>query len=206
MKVRRSRISAFLIDILFVIILTTLTANVYQVNPYLYDTDQAYKEYNEIYNDTLDEIDVDNPKIPTELKNAMYKYDKTNTYLYLWYIVFGILYFVIFQWLNKGQTLGKKLFKIRVVNEKEDNPNILQYLIRFLINGTTLIMGVNLIVLIKVIVLLVGCSGSMYYDIHMILQSSALIIEFILVISLLIHKNNKMFNDFVARTKVIEVS
>lgn len=205
MKVRRSRVSAFLIDVLFVIILTTITANVYQVNPYLYDTDKAYKEYNELYNDTLENIDVNNPEIPTKLKNAMYKYDKTNTYLYLWYMIFGVLYFVLFQFFNNGQTLGKKLFKLRVVNEKEENPNIIQYIVRFLINGTTLIMGVHLLILIKVIVLLVGCSGSMYYDIHMILQSVSILIEVILVGTLIVNKNNKMFNDFIARTKVIEV-
>lgn len=205
MKVRRSRVSAFLIDVLFVIILTTLTANVYQVNPYLYDTDKAYKEYNELYNDTLENIDVNNPEIPTKLKNAMYKYDKTNTYLYLWYMIFGVLYFVLFQFFNNGQTLGKKLFKLRVVNEKDENPNIIQYIIRYLINGSTLIMGVHLLILIKVIVLLVGCSGSMYYDIHMILQSVSILIELILVGTLIVNKNNKMFNDFIARTKVIEV-
>ena len=205
MKVRRSRVSAFLIDVLFVIILTTLTANVYQVNPYLYDTDKAYKEYNELYNDTLENIDVNNPEIPTKLKNAMYKYDKTNTYLYLWYMIFGVLYFVLFQFFNNGQTLGKKLFKLRVVNEKEENPNIIQYIVRFLINGSTLIMGVHLLILIKVIVLLVGCSGSMYYDIHMILQSVSILIELILLGTLIVNKNNKIFNDFIARTKVIEV-
>ena len=205
MKVRRSRVSAFLIDVLFVIILTTLTANVYQVNPYLYDTDKAYKEYNELYNDTLENIDVNNPEIPTKLKNAMYKYDKTNTYLYLWYMIFGVLYFVLFQFFNNGQTLGKKLFKLRVVNEKEENPNIIQYIVRFLINGSTLIMGVHLLILIKVIVLLVGCSGRMYYDIHMILQSVSILIELILLGTLIVNKNNKMFNDFIARTKVIEV-
>lgn len=205
MKVRRSRVSAFLIDVLFVIILTTLTANVYQVNPYLYDTDKAYKEYNELYNETLENIDVNNPEIPTKLKNAMYKYDKTNTYLYLWYMIFGVLYFVLFQFFNNGQTLGKKLFKLRVVNEKEENPNIIQYIVRFLINGSTLIMGVHLLILIKVIVLLVGCSGSMYYDIHMILQSVSILIELILLGTLIVNKNNKMFNDFIARTKVIEV-
>lgn len=205
MKVRRSRVSAFLIDVLFVIILTTLTANVYQVNPYLYDTDKAYKAYNELYNDTLENIDVNNPEIPVKLKNAMYEYDKTNTYLYLWYMIFGVLYFVLFQFFNNGQTLGKKLFKLRVVNEKDENPNIIQYIIRYLINGTTLIMGVHLLILIKVIVLLVGCSGSMYYDIHMILQSLSILIELILVGTLIVNKNNKMFNDFIARTKVIEV-
>ena len=42
-------------NVLFVIILTTLTANVYQVNPYLYDTDKAYKEYNELYNNLVDQ-------------------------------------------------------------------------------------------------------------------------------------------------------
>lgn len=206
MKLRRARISAFLLDMLFVVMLTSLMVNVYAVNPYLYDSEEAYKEYTEVYNESVEEIDIDNPKIPDKLQKAMYKYEVTNKYLYLWYIAFGVIYFVVFQWLNKGQTLGKKFFKLRVVNKDEDNPSLLQYVLRYLINGSTFLMGVNIIVLVKTILLFIGVGYSNYYNAHMTLQALSIIIEVVMVITLIVLKNNKMFNDIVAKTKVIEVN
>ena len=39
-------------------------------------------------------------------------------------VVFSIGYFIIFAYLNKGQTLGKKVFKIKVVNKDGNKPSI----------------------------------------------------------------------------------
>ena len=39
-------------------------------------------------------------------------------------VVVSIGYFIVFAYLNKGQTLGKKLFKIKVVNKDGNNPSI----------------------------------------------------------------------------------
>lgn len=204
MKIRRSRISAFLIDMLFIIILTSITANIYAVNPYLYDSEEVYNNYIEIYNDTISELDVNNVEVPKKLQKAMYKYEKTNSYLYVWYIGFGIIYFVVFQWLNKGQTLGKKMFKIKVVNNDEENPNLLQYFVRYLINGSTLLMGVNIVLVIKTIILFMGVGATTYYQTHMLLQVISILIEILLFATLIVHKNNRLINDILARTKVVE--
>lgn len=41
-------------------------------------------------------------------------------------------YFIIFGYLNNGQTIGKKIFKIKVVNKKEENVSFWNMLIRSL--------------------------------------------------------------------------
>ena len=48
-------------------------------------------------------------------------------------VILTIAYFVVFQYMNKGQTLGKKLLKIRVVDKDTNKPTtIVKGLIRSL--------------------------------------------------------------------------
>lgn len=62
-------------------------------------------------------------------------------------VVINVVYFIIFAFLNKGQTLGKKVFKIKVVNQDGKNPSIWNMLLRSIwlygiITGIVNIIGV----------------------------------------------------------------
>ena len=203
---KQRRMMAYFIDILLVLILTTMMTNSYTFNPYLYDYDEAYNNYTEVYNDIYSDLDLS--KISdddiSDLNDAMYKLEKTNMYYYVYYLVFVFIYFVIFQWLNKGQTLGKKIFKIKVVNSEEENLNLLEYIKKYLFSGSMMVMGFHAIVLVKVIAILAGISASKYMTLFMILNFVGIIIEIILLISLFRYKNNEMFFDKVSKTKVVE--
>ena len=155
MGYKRARISAFLVDIFFVVVLTVLIGNVSFLNPGLYTSDDAYTKYMEVYDElltnvnTTDEVKI--KEINDKMKVVVKDYEKSNKFIYLYYLIFTFIYFVIFQWWNKGQTLGKKLFKLKVVDDNEENPNIFKYILRTLFNGSSLIMGVNFILLVRLI-------------------------------------------------------
>lgn len=209
MGTKRARISAFLLDILFVMLLTTLIANVDYLNPYLDKVNSSYEAYNNAYVELAENLNnKDQEKVlelTENLKNEMYNYEKTNTFYVLYYLVFVFIYFVIFQWWNKGQTLGKKFFKLKVVNDEGENPNLIQYIIRNVFNGSSLIFGVHIMLLIRVILLLVGANVNVYYMTYTVTQLISYVFEFLFIMILLFNKNGKSLNDLIAHTKVISI-
>lgn len=209
MGVKRTRISAFLLDILFVMLLTTLIANVDYLNPYLDKVNSSYEAYSNAYVELAENLNnKDQEKIvelTENLKSKMYNYEKTNTFYILYYLIFVFIYFVIFQWWNKGQTLGKKFFKLRVVNDEGVNPNFIQYIIRTVFNGSSLIFGVHIMLLIRVVLLLVGANVNVYYMTYTVTQLISYVFEFVFIMILLFNNNGKSLNDLIACTKVISV-
>ena len=208
MGYKRARISAFLVDIFFVVVLTVLIGNVSFLNPGLYTSDDAYTKYMEVYDElltnvnTTDEVKIN--EINDKMKVVVKDYEKSNKFIYLYYLIFTLIYFVIFQWWNKGQTLGKKLFKLKVVDDNEENPNIFKYILRTLFNGSSLIMGVNFILLVRLIFLFIGGIGTnTFYNIYLGTQYAAYIFELVFIVVYLVNKKNKGLDDIIAGTKVI---
>lgn len=76
-----------------------------------------------------------------------YEYQKAIVPSTIVSVVINVVYFIIFAFLNKGQTLGKKVFKIKVVNQDGKNPSIWNMLLRSIwlygiITGIVNIIGV----------------------------------------------------------------
>ena len=208
MGYKRARISAFLVDIFFVVVLTVLIGNVSFLNPGLYTSDDAYTKYMEVYDElltnvnTTDEVKIN--EINDKMKVVVKDYEKSNKFIYLYYLIFTFIYFVIFQWWNKGQTLGKKLFKLKVVDDNEENPNIFKYILRTLFNGSSLIMSINFILLLRLIFLFIGGIGTnTFYNIYLGTQYAAYIFELVFIVVYLVNKKNKGLDDIIAGTKVI---
>lgn len=66
-----------------------------------------------------------------EYANILYDYQKENVLQSGISVALTIAYFVIFQYMNKGQTIGKKLLKIKVVDKDTKEPiSILKGLLR----------------------------------------------------------------------------
>ena len=98
-------------------------------------------------------------------------------------IVIYILYFVVFQAYNNGQTLGKKVFKIQVVKNDDSMVDINTLLIRSLIPYGILVNFISL-----VLILFVG--KGLYNNISTILSNTHLIVIFITIIMMMsIFKN-----------------
>lgn len=210
MGYKRARVSAFLFDLLFVVLLTTMVANVDFLNPKLDDYQTVYTEYNEILNEmsnSLTEGGSGNAYYMTEdLKTSMYELELCNLYYYVYYIVFVILYFIIFQWWNNGATLGKKLFKLKVVDNEENNPNLLKYCVRYLFNGSSFIMGIHFITILRLILLFCGLGVNAYFITYTGLSLVSYVFEIVFVIYYFINRKNKGLDDLIAGTKVISTA
>ena len=107
------RFVAFILDVFLVSMVASIL-----VLPFV-DNDKAEKLNNEslevIEKYSSAEIDLDT--YVTEMTSLTYQTAKSNGVVTLVTLVCEILYFVVFQLYNNGQTLGKKLLKIKVISE-----------------------------------------------------------------------------------------
>ena len=108
-----------------------------------------------------------------------------------------ILYFIVFQFKKNGQTLGKKLMKIRVVSNDDKDLTINQMAVRSLI--------INCI-LADLLVLTVSILGTK--NVYMVgiltVEFIQYILLFVIAIMVLSRKDKRGLHDVVTNTKVIK--
>ena len=110
------RLGAFLIDMLvvnfiFSIICLGLGNNVS-------NTEKEMQELDELL--MKEEITVD--EYYEEYSSLLYDYQKENILQSGISVALTIAYYVVFQYMNKGQTIGKKLLKIQVLDKDTEKP------------------------------------------------------------------------------------
>lgn len=189
---------AFIIDILVVMMIATSLSMISFINPY-------YNKYNEVVNEELELIEsYNNEEISMDeyvdrLDDISYNIDKYSIYSNIIIIVVYLLYFVVFNYVTKGQTLGKKLFKLKIVDnsDKKSNPRIVKYLIRTLILYG-LIFDIISIILINII------SKDNYLDVSGIIYYIQSFVYLIIVIMVLIRIDGRGLHDMVAGTVVVD--
>lgn len=201
------RISAFLIDIFLVTFVSTVFSSISYVNPFIGNYKVAYDEYREIYKSESESV-LTNPTIKNvvdysnKMSKQIYKIDYSMLFNNIYYLVFSFLYFVLFAYFTNGQTLGKKLFKLKVVRQDGEKVKLSNLMLRTLLSGSSIFMGVNIIVVIQLLLLMIPQNQAYFYA---ILFSSMIsyIIEIIGLV-LLFSKEHRSLDDIIGSTKVID--
>lgn len=201
------RISAFLIDIFLVTFVSTIFSSILYVNPFIENYKVAYDEYREIYKSESESV-LTNPTIKNvvdysnKMSKQIYKIDYSMLFNNIYYLVFSFLYFVLFAYFTNGQTLGKKLFKLKVVRQDGEKLKLSNLMLRTLLSGSSIFMGVNIIVVIQLLLLMIPQNQVYFYA---ILFSSMIsyVIEIIGLI-LLFSKEHRSLDDIIGSTKVID--
>ena len=120
------RIVAYIIDIMVVTIIVTALSNLSFLNPNLDKYNEVYDKYTEeVKKYQNDEIKQD--EFMEEYKTYNYELQKESLYTDIIFISVYLLYFVGFNYITKGVTLGKKIMKLKIVtnDEKKSNPSII---------------------------------------------------------------------------------
>lgn len=118
------RVLAFLFDYFVVALVLSLITYSFSYNK------SIEKEAGELVNNYNDgKITVE--EYNKQVREINYKLQKGNVSVNAVTAVLFIGYFIVFAYLNKGQTLGKKLFKIRVV-ERDNRPSLKAMILRSL--------------------------------------------------------------------------
>ena len=198
MKIKIKRFIAFIIDIFIVSIISEALSNVDFINIYKDQYIETYGKYQEIY----DEFSNENITLE-EYNNKViyynYELSKLSIISNSIYIIIFLAYFVGFNCLYEGQTLGKKLMNIKIVNENNKKVSAWIYLLR-----TILITGISGTFLLIISVLIF--KEDLFYTLSYIICLLQYISQLIIGISIIVNKNGKGLHDWICKTKVIELN
>ena len=188
-----------------------------KLDDYFDDKKITEKEYNKLsekyedYKSILDKYYDDNTitkseynKIIKKVDNVYQKQYKKYYYLieknsicyFVVYIVAVLGYFIGFNKLTDGQTLGKKLLRLRVTNVNGGKVTWWQYLLR------TILLYQPIYYIARLIgVFMLDASG--YYTLTNVFYNIQYYLEFLIIITLMIRHDGRGLHDLVASTKVV---
>lgn len=186
------RMIAFIIDIILVSVISTLIVMVIPEN----ENHKKYvEEYEQIQADYIDKK-ISEKEYINKSKDVVYDIDYTNTPSTIVQVVVLIGYFIVFQFYNKGQTLGKKIMKLRVVSNEDKDLTLNQVAYRAIIVDSILIN-----ILMIGAVLFIG--RDYYYYTSFGLQGLDALLIIIALVMIIVRKDGRGLHDVIAKTKVI---
>jgi uncharacterized RDD family membrane protein YckC len=194
------RFLAYFIDIVVLSIIVALLSRVSFLNPYYDKYNDRYDEYLEL-NDKYQDGKIEYDEYIEEYKSINYDMEKYSLYSASIYVVVYLLYFVGFNYITKGQTLGKKMLRLRIVDykDKESNPKIWRYLVRCLILYG-LIFKIPLLVLVNV------SSIDLYNTVYNIMYYLQYLLMLVIFIMVILRKDGRSLHDIVSGTIVLDVN
>ncbi len=201
------RISAFLIDMFLVVLVATLFSGIKYMNPLMDNYEEAYSEYSTLYKESSSDLLKSTSfneitKFSKKMGKAIYKLDLATSLTNVYYLIFYFLYFVVFAYFTDGQTIGKKMFKLRVVGNDGKKVKFSSLFLRGLVNGSTLFMGVNIMIIMELLCLLLPQN-----EIYIYATAGIGVISYIIEITalvLLFTKSHRSLDDYVGKTKVVD--
>lgn len=194
MKLRR--VLAYFIDLAFIVLLVGMLNQLRFLNPNFEEYYDASVKYNEEYLNILENGDI-NFITESEYKELVYDLQKTGITNIAVEIIVYIGYFVFFQYFNRGQTLGKKALRIKVVDVNNKLPKWYQLLIRTIIIYS---LYVNLIVIVFINLI----DKNHFMNLYNCLNIINIFVVYISVFMILFRKDGCGIHDLISKTKVIK--
>lgn len=186
------RLFAYIIDMLIIGILVTIICSA------LPNKNESVEQELKELSTELMEKKIDNNEYISRYKDLMYQNNKNEKISLGVNVVLILAYFVIFQYMNKGQTLGKKALNLRVVdNETKKEVSILKGLLRSIL-PLNILSGFIGVVLIKLL------TKNIYIDLYLGTNIFETIFIFITMFLILYRKDGRGLHDMMANTMVIE--
>ena len=186
------RIGAFLVDCAILFFVLTIT-NLFI--PKFVEVETLSDRTFEITQKYVDQ-EITEEKFIEETNNINYELSRGTYLSTISSIVIYILYFVVFQAYNRGQTLGKKLFRLQVLKTNGELPDINSLTGRCLIPYGILVNFIS-------VILILFASKDIYLSVDGILGYVHIFVIFISIILMFI--NGRGIQDYLANTKVEEI-
>ena len=154
------------------------------------------KKYNEVYDNYI-KGEITAEQYLEEYTDVLYDMQKANALPNAINTVLIIAYFIVFQYLNKGQTIGKKLLKIKIVNEDKKEISLKQMLIRGIMIYSILSSLINIILFFNV-------SRKVYMTSYLTIGAIETLILFLSAIFILYRNDKKALHDIVSKSIVLK--
>lgn len=189
----KKRLFAYLIDF---VLLTTIVTIINCVLPTTTKQVEINKELDSLQQDLLDG-EIDNKQYFDGYKKLLPELDKSNMAINVCNLVFILGYFIIIPVVNNGQTLGKKILKIKI--EKIDgNLTIRDMVIRNFITTSLLQLMIS-----STLVYIVN--NDIYYNLSIFVSLLQILLVIITSFMIIYRKDEKGVQDLITGTQVIEV-
>lgn len=187
------RAIAFLIDAILISLVASLC---FRVFPQYTNYTKLNQQLEDSYRSYLNQ-DITINEYVAQVNDLSYDIAYQEVPYMIIYIALTIGYFVVFQAKMNGQTIGKRLMRVRVVSmEKEESVTTNQYLIRAMINQT---LFLNLVDLGMVLFM----NKQVYGYVNIILVITQFIIMITCLVMVLYRKDARGLHDLAANTKVV---
>lgn len=149
----------------------------------------------EDYEKLLKEVDKDYKE---EYTQSYYKVEKYSTVHYTIYTIVILLYFIGFNLITNGQTLGKKIMRLKITTINDKPLNFINYLIR------TMILYFPIYYIVKII----GVhylNATNYYTLSTIFYEIQYYLKWIIILMIVIRMDGRGLHDLASQTKVISL-
>ena len=189
------RILAYLIDILIVICIATILTMFIPVS------EEYVNQMNEL-NEVLEDYssgDILETEYLEKFNDISYIVNKESVQVSVVSVVLSIIYFVVLAYYMNGQTLGKKITRIKVVSSNSKKLTMNNYLIRSLLVDSILINTISIVT----ILFLEKSSYLKVYDVISTIFGAVYVIIFAMI---LFRQDGRGLHDLLANTKVISLN
>lgn len=194
------RFGAYVIDAIFVLLVISLVSNIRFINPKYDKYMETYNKYIELSTDYINQ-DIKEDEYVKEANTLYYDMTKYSLPNNIASIAIILLYFGVFQKFNKGQTIGKKLMKIKLVSNNDKELTLIQVILRYSI---IYLIEIGSVITTLLSIILVFIINVKYFMIVMgVINVIIMIISIISYVMIMVRSDNRGLHDLICKTKVI---
>jgi len=186
------RLIAYVIDIFLVSMVASLIVMVIPSNNNI----DKLKEESYVLQENYLEEKISQEEFIRQYALIVYDIDYASVISYIIQVTLIVLYFIVFQFYNKGQTIGKKIMNIKIVSASDRELTFNDYLYRAIILDSVF---ANILMIILVMFL----SKNYYFYSSLTLQIIQIVLSLVTIFMVLFRKDGRGLHDIVSHSKVI---
>lgn len=160
------------------------------------DLEKELEEYVTYINEFKSDKDSIN-ELQEKLPDLSYRLLKYGYVYIIGDIIVALLYFGVFNYVTKGQTLGKKVMRIRIVNKEGNDVKLYQYVIRAVILNGIILNAISLIA--------ICFNKSTFNTIYRYASNFDTVLMLTNFLMIMFMRNGRGLHDIIAGTKVIDL-
>ena len=189
-----TRFLAFIIDAFIVLFLACMLTTPFVNSEKLISMSNESKQIMEKYTNN----EITEEEYLVDMLNVEYMMARGTVLVFIVYLIVGLLYYVVLPLYVNGQTLGKKLFRQKIISTsgKLSSDQLL---------FSALIADFLLLILLSVIFIMFA-SRDIYYSCVELFSFIQYIITFISIILIIVNKEGLSIHDRIVHTKVIKIN
>lgn len=196
MELGFKRVAAYFLDVLILSTIALLLTSLSFINPYQTKYSEVREEYNELI-DKYEDEKISSEDYEEKLIEYGYKMDRYSIVNASITTIILLIYFGIIQYFTKGETIGKKIFKLKLVHKDQNSKlKLWQVLVRSILINNILF---RIILIIGVLLLTQKPYSTFATTINLIMAT----IESAIFVMVMLRNDGRGLHDILAKTKVI---